>query len=207
MRRLLLLRHASTTAVRRGAFPVDEAVDSAGLAAATGLAGRLGEGEALCGPSRRARATASAAGLDARVDPGLAECDFGAWAGRTLAEVWAHDPLAAEAWMTDPDAASHGGESLSAFLARVGAWLEAQAAREGRAIAVTHGGVVKAAVVHALGAPPAAFWRVDATPLRVTELHAHDGRWTVTRVNAPVGAEARGGREAGAAAVHGAVPA
>ena len=198
MRRLLLLRHASTTAVRRAAFPVDETLDAAGLAAATALAGRLGEGEALCGPALRARATASAAGLDARVDPGLAECDFGAWAGRTLADVWAVDPAATETWMTDAGAAPHGGESLTAFLARVGAWLDAQAALDGRAIAVTHGGVVKAAVVHALGAPPAAFWRVDVAPLHVTELHAHDGRWTVTRVNAAVGADSReaGGRDA-----------
>ena len=50
--------------------------------------------------------------------------------------------------------------------------------------------MVKAAVVHALGAPPEAFWRVDAAPLRVTELHAHDGRWTLTRCNAPAAATA-----------------
>jgi broad specificity phosphatase PhoE len=68
----------------------------------------------------------------------------------------------------------------------VGAWLDAQAGQAGRAIAVTHAGVVKAAVVHALGAPAAAFWRVDVAPLAVTELHAHDGRWTLTRVNAEV---------------------
>jgi broad specificity phosphatase PhoE len=65
--------------------------------------------------------------------------------------------------------------------------MDAQAAIDGRAIAVTHAGVVKAAVVHALGAPPAAFWRVDVTPLALTELHAHDGRWTVARVNAGMG--------------------
>jgi broad specificity phosphatase PhoE len=53
-------------------------------------------------------------------------------------------------------------------------------------VAITHGGVVKAAVVHALGAPIEAFWRIDASPLAVTELHAHNGRWTVTRTNAPL---------------------
>ena len=52
--------------------------------------------------------------------------------------------------MTDPDAAPHGGESLTALLARVAAWLDEQAALDGTAVAVTHGGVVKAAVVHAL---------------------------------------------------------
>lgn len=90
--------------------------------------------------------------------------------------------------MTDPAARPHGGESLSALLARVGGWLDAQAALDGRAIAVTHAGVVKAALVYALDAPPAAFWRVDVAPLALTELHAHDGRWTVARVNADVAA-------------------
>jgi len=72
---------------------------------------------------------------------------------------------------------------LADMLARVAGWLDEQSALDGRAIAVTHAGVVKAAVVHALSAPAAAFWRLDATPLAVTELHAHDGRWTVARVN------------------------
>jgi len=129
---------------------------------------------------------ASAAGLRAAIEPALRECDFGAWAGRTLAEVHEEDPDAAAAWMTDPAACPHGGESLAALMLRVGEWLDEQAARGGRAIAVTHGGVVKAAVVHALAAPVEAFWRVDVTPLALTELHAHEGRWTVTRVNAPV---------------------
>lgn len=186
MRRLLLIRHASTDAVRRAAFPVDEPLDDAGLAAARGLSGRLGRGDALSSPALRARDTAAAAGLRAAIEPALRECDFGAWAGRTLAEVHEEDPDAAAAWMTDPAACPHGGESLAALMLRVGEWLDEQAARGGRAIAVTHGGVVKAAVVHALAAPVEAFWRVDVTPLALTELHAHEGRWTVTRVNAPV---------------------
>ena len=93
--------------------------------------------------------------------------------------------------MLDPDAAPHGGESLAAFCARIGRWLDEQAASEGRVAAVTHGEVIKAAVVHALGAPLPAFWRIDATPLAVTELHAHDGRWTIVRLNCPLS----GGRE------------
>lgn len=187
MRRLLLIRHASTDALRRCAFPIDEPLDRSGFAAACELAGRLGRGEELSSPARRARETAHAAGLEARVVPELAECDFGAWAGRTLAEIHAEDPAGASAWMTDPDACPHGGETLAALLARVGGWLEVQARLDGRALAVTHGGVVKAAVVQALGAPAAAFWRVDVAPLAVTELHAHGGRWTLTRANASIG--------------------
>ncbi len=88
--------------------------------------------------------------------------------------------------MSDPGACPHGGESLSALIARVAAWMQEQAAVDGRAIAVTHGGVVRAAVVHALGAPAPSAWRIDVAPLSVTELHARDGRWTVSRVNAAV---------------------
>lgn len=188
MRRLVLIRHAATEAVRRNAFPGDEPLDSSGEAAARALAGRLGRGEALCSPAARARATAAAAGLDARPDPAIGECDFGSWRGRTLAEIHAEDPDGAVAWMADPSACPHGGEALDAFAARIRSWMDAQAALDGRVVVVTHGGVVKAAVVHALGAPIEAFWRVDATPLRVTELHAHDGRWTLTCANAPVAA-------------------
>lgn len=187
MRRLLLIRHATTAAVRRTAFPVDEPLDAAGRAAAAALAGRLGRGDALSSPALRARQTAAAAGLQAGVEPRIGECDFGSWGGRSLEDVHAADPDGAAAWMTDADACPHGGESLTALLARVGGWLEAQAALDGRAIAFTHGGVVRAAVVLALGAPPAACWRIDVAPLSLTELHAHDGRWTVSRVNAVLG--------------------
>jgi broad specificity phosphatase PhoE len=184
VRRLLLIRHASTTAVRRAAFPVDEPLDDAGQAAARALAGRLGRGDALCSPALRARETAAAAALHPAVEPALNECDFGSWAGRTLAQVHEEDPQGAAAWMTDPHARPHGGETLADLLERVGQWLDRQASGGGHGIAITHAGVVKAAVVHALGAPPAAFWQVDVAPLALTELHAHDGRWTLTRLGA-----------------------
>ncbi len=184
MRRLLLIRHASTDAVRHAAFPLDEPLDEGGRLAAGALAGRLGHGDALCSPARRARDTARAFGLEAEPVDELRECAFGTWAGRTLAEISAEAPDAARSWMLDPDASPHGGESLAELIERVGSWLDAQRRLNGRAIAVTHGGVVKAAVTNALGAPPAAFWRVDVAPLTVTELHANERGWTLTRANA-----------------------
>lgn len=186
MRRLLLIRHASTEAVRAAAFGSDEPLDRLGRVAAKQLARRLPSrvDEILVSPSLRARETAQLAGLGAtKEDLALAECDFGRWAGRSLEDVAEAEPDAVRAWMTEPDAAPHGGESLTRLLDRVGAWLASQAARDRTAVAVTHGGVVKAAVVGALDATPLAFWRIDVAPLAITELHAHDGRWTVTRVN------------------------
>ena len=179
MKRLVLVRHAPTASTRAAAFPRDdEGLDADGRAAAAALV--LPRGDALCSPARRCLETAEAAGLEPMLEPALAECDFGAWAGRTLADL---EPAAARAWMADPDAAPHGGEALRAFAARVAAWLDGQAGTDGRVVAITHGGVVKAAIVAALSAPIEAFWRVDATPLAITELCAHDRRWTLTRAN------------------------
>jgi broad specificity phosphatase PhoE len=202
VRRLLLVRHAHTSATRAFAFPADEPLDERGRAGAAALRGAAPARFAvLSSPARRCLQTAEAAGLD---DPALvaelAECDFGSWAGRTLEDVGATDPDAVAAWMADPRARPHGGESLTALAARVGGWLDGQATLDGGAVAITHGGVVKAAVVHALGAPIEAFWRVDVAPLAITELHAHDGRWTLTRVSAPITARTMAQAAAAAAA-------
>lgn len=180
------MRHAPTRATRATAFPLDEPLDDAGRRAAAMLVAALPRRcEVLSSPAVRCRETAEAAGLSPDLDDALIECDFGAWVGHRLADV---EPNAGRAWILDPDAAPHGGETLRAFAARVGRWLDAQAEREGVAAAITHGGVVKAAVVHALDAPLHAFWQIDAAPLSVTELHAHDGRWTVARLNDVVSA-------------------
>ena len=182
MRRLLLVRHASTEAVRSAAFGSDEPLDARGREAAARL--RLPRvDEVLVSPALRARETAACAGLEASGDA-PAECDFGRWAGLSLREVAEREPDAVREWMTDPDAAPHGGESLTQLLARVSGWLAGQAVLDGTAVAITHGGVIKACVVVALAAPATAFWQVDVAPLSLTELHAHDTRWTVTRVNA-----------------------
>lgn len=180
-----MVRHAPTAATRSFTFPGDEAIDDRGRAAAAALSDVLPSGyDVLCSPARRCLETAACAGLaQPAVDDDLAECDFGSWTGRALATLTEEQPDAVRAWMTEPGAAPHGGESLTAFAARIARWLDAQATRDGGAIAITHGGVVKAAVVHALGAPLEAFWRVDVAPLGITELHAHNGRWTLTRTN------------------------
>jgi broad specificity phosphatase PhoE len=183
VRSLLLVRHAPTSATRAAAFPVDEPVDERGRAAAARLADLVPRDfEVLSSPLLRCLQTAAAAGLTPRVEGRVAECDFGRWAGATLHEIGSDG---ARAWMTDPDASPHGGESLRAFAARIAAWLQSESRS---AMVITHGGVVRAAVVHALGAPLEAFWRIDVAPLSVTELHCHDGRWKLTRLNEQVAA-------------------
>ena len=69
-------------------------------------------------PAARARQTAEALGLAADVEPALRGCDHGRWTGCSLAEAQAADGEAALlAWLGDPAAAPHGGESFADVLA------------------------------------------------------------------------------------------
>lgn len=138
----------------------------------------------LSSPLLRARHTAEAAARRPELEPELAECRFGEWEGRTFAQLQQEDPERLTEWLRDPQCAPPGGESLAGFAARVAAWLSSVAARDkGTTVAFTHGGVVKAAVLAALGAPLNAFWQLAVAPLSITELVRHDTGWTLERLN------------------------
>lgn len=180
--RLTLVAAAATAATRTAAFPDDEPPEDGALRGAARLAGRLPRrGPVWASPARAAGETAAALGLAAEVVAALGDCDYGAWRGRTLAAVAAGAPEALALWMADPAARPHGGESLAALRDRVGRWLDAVPG-EGAAVAVTHAPVVRAAILHALSAPPAAFWRIDVPPLSATLLVRAAGRWTLRLV-------------------------
>src|SRR6185437_2451094 len=101
-----------------------------------------GETRALTGPELRTRQTAQLLGLDARVEPLLADLDCARWQGQTL------ESLPAESlqdWLTDPAAAPHGGESIVDLIARVAGWLESLETRDSQVVAVTHPAVIRAA--------------------------------------------------------------
>lgn len=182
--RLTLVCHAATQAQRAAAVAGDdEPLDAAGRAAAA-VAASDPETADLCwtAPERRARETAAALGLQAAVEDRLRNCDYGRWRGSSLAALQAREPEAVRAWLTDPAAAPHGGESLLALLARVGGWLDGLPAGPATSrviVAVTHPAVVRAAAVHALAAAPAVFWRIDAGPLARLWLSGRAGRWNL----------------------------
>lgn len=197
--RVIFVSPATGPALREARFAADEAPDSAGapdgtgaldeagLRAARAAAGRLPvPGHAFVSPSARCRATAAALGIDpaAAGRPGeLRGCAMGRWRGRTLDEVAAEEPQAVMAWLTDPDAAPHGGESVRELSERVGRWLDGLTGLTGRVVVVAEPDVVRAAAVHALGAPLHAYWRLDVPPLTATELSGRAGRWNL-RVSA-----------------------
>jgi broad specificity phosphatase PhoE len=182
--RLTLICHATTAAVRAAAFPTDEPLDAQGCATASLLASVLpGElrriDKAWTSPARRARETAALLQLQADTEPALRELDHGRWAGRTFAEIQTTEPDALGAWIGQPDAAPHGGESVAALLERVGLWLDGVSRQQGRIVAVTHAAVIRAAMVVGIGAPAASFWRIDIAPLCRVSLQGNAANWTL----------------------------
>ena len=178
MLRLTLLCHGATAASRAAAFPLDEPLEPRARATARLLRDDLPQIRALSSPARRARETAEALGLRAHVDPALRDCDYGRWAGLGVAAVAAREPEAFAAFMTDPEACPHGGESIADLHARAAAWLEALLPASGRLLAVTHAPFVRAALLAVLSSPPEAFWRLDVPPLSTATLVSDGRRWT-----------------------------
>lgn len=185
--RLVMITHAPTAATREARFPADEPLDARGTDAAAGAAGALRRFDRMLrGPERRCAETAAELGLDAAVDPSLADLDLGAWRGRTLTELEASGAAELGAWLTDPGTAPHGGESLSSLMERVGGWLDGLAGERVRIAAITHPAVVRAAVVQTLGAPLSCFWRLDSAPLTQTWLTHNAGRWQLRETGHPL---------------------
>ncbi|MFI6647956.1 histidine phosphatase family protein [Streptomyces sp. NPDC050529] len=188
--RVMLISPAMNAALREARFAGDAPLDDAGLRQARAAAQGVPAADlTLHGPSGRCALTAGALGLRSAADHALGDWELGRWTGARLDEVSASEPEEVAAWLADPSAAPHGGESLLDLCARAGAWLDSlQGSGDGRVLAVVEPAVVRAALVHALALPPQAFWRFDVAPLTLTELSGRSGRWNL-RCGRPLTAE------------------
>ena len=117
-----------------------------------------------------AETASSLGGGDAEVLPGLADCDYGAWTGRTLDEVGAEDPRVLQLWLRDPWISPHHGESLADLMYRVGRAVERHPWPDGRSVVVVAPLVARALAAYALDAPPEVILRVDIGPLGRVEM-------------------------------------
>lgn len=172
--RVDLVGHGLTEAVRKARFPVDEPLDTAGLAALDTCSPLTGA-QVRTGPERRVRETAEALGLVGERDERLRDLDAGAWRGTEMSRL-PQDQLFA--WLTDPEFRGHGGESVTDLVERVRFWLAEIATAGVETVAVTHPSVIRAALLVVLDAPPKSFWRIDVQPASVTRLHFR-GNWTL----------------------------
>ena len=178
--RLILLCHGMTAAQRAARFADDEPLEDSAAKATVALKGRLPAFQhGWTGPARRARDTARLLGIEAALEPALADADYGRWKGKAMTEIAEKESKAIASWLADPSAKPHGGESLRDVMARVGAWLDVQATAGGQSLAITHQAVIRAAIVHVLGAGASAFWRIDVEPLSLTEFSSDGRRWNL----------------------------
>ncbi|WP_406012215.1 histidine phosphatase family protein [Streptomyces sp. NBC_00984] len=181
---VMLISPALNAALREARFDGDAPLDAAGARRARAAAAAVPAADRqLRGPSERCAGTADALGLRTGPEPAVRGWDMGRWSGRRLAAVGGEEPEAVSAWLTDPSAAPHGGESLLELCSRAGRWLETLESAGGgaglRVLGVVEPAVVRAVIVEALALPPEAFWRLDVAPLTLTGLSGRSGRWNL----------------------------
>jgi len=171
---LLLVRHGHTEATQQGLLysdakmPMTEKGHAQAQAAAkwatkfkpdviiTGNALRVAES---------AKPLAELTGLTPTVVSGFEEWQVGEWEGRTYLDIKKNDPEQYHAWCADPtNNAPPGGESIDDLIVRIGHSLQQLLANDdyaGKNITmVTHSGIIRSILVHALDIPVNNFWRL-----------------------------------------------
>jgi probable phosphoglycerate mutase len=178
---VLLVRHGQTPttgASLPGRAPGLHLAD-AGRAQAEAAAARIARLPAVAAvyasPLERTRETAApiakARGLKVQISRGLLECDFGAWTGRALKELFALPE-----WSTVQRYPSGfrfpDGESFTEMQQRItGAIADLVRKHPGETIvAVSHADPIKAAVAHAMGTHLDLFQRIVVSPCSVSAI-------------------------------------
>ena len=196
--RLALIRHGETEWNRDGRWQghTDVPLSAVGRAQAARLARRLTavgcHFDALYASDQsRAWETANllggALGLTPAAAPALREINLGYWAGHTKQEIASLYPAEWEQLEAGADIARGGGETFGGFQNRILEWLDPLIHKEvGRTVAVvTHGGVIRAILLHARGLA----WKdrsripsIGNTSVSLVEIR--DGTWKILAVGA-----------------------
>ncbi|MGB8265912.1 MAG: histidine phosphatase family protein [Candidatus Velthaea sp.] len=201
------MRHGRTAWNRERRFQghTDVPLDEEGRAQAQALAAYLADERfdlALASDLARAWETAAAIGAAAGVrverEPRLREMRFGDWEGLRWDEIVARTPGLAHASEKAPRSyVPKGGEAFEDVCARVAPVIAAVAQRlppEGRALIVSHAGVMHALLRVALGEAGAAALNVTFVPaaiMRLTGSGLPGAPWSVLRVNETAVPESR----------------
>jgi len=178
--RLTLICRGRTQATKLSGFSSDEPLLDGETVGARRIASTIRRVDRLLSaPERSACETAAAIGAPWTIDATFRDLDYGRWQGRTLAVIAANEPDALGLWISDANAAPHGGEPVTQMLARVSQWMTQNLAAGGHTVIVTHPIVIKAAVLAALDAPASSVWKLDVELLSVTDLRSDGRRWVL----------------------------
>ena len=161
--RLYLIRHGLTESNRQSRYMgrTEEPLSSEGRWQARQLARQLRHVRLdafYSSPLRRTKETAAIVnqphGHEVSIEPGLNELDLGRWEGQTGPEIAARDPEAWQTWCNDPASMLLDGiEPFGVIQQRVRKTLARLARKhpDGGIAAVTHDGIIRIAVLEALG--------------------------------------------------------
>jgi len=194
---LVCVRHGRTAwnAVRRFQGRTDIPLDAEGRAQAQALAFYLAAERfdlAVASDLSRAASTAAAigaaCGVAIELDPRLREMRFGSWEGLTWDEIVARTPALADAPARAPmvylPADGESFDEVSARVAPVIAEVSARLGPGGRALIVSHAGVMHALLRVALAEPDEAALGITFRPASIMRLEG-DGTipWLLSSVN------------------------
>lgn len=192
---LVLLRHGRTEWAHTGRHTgiTDVPLDEVGEQQARELGDVVGSrtwSAVVTSPLARARRTAELAGLHVtRVDPDLAEWDYGGYEGLTTPEI--RERLGTD-WTVFADGTVPGeespGESLEQVAARAGAALDRlrPALEDGDVAVVAHGHLLRVLAAVWVRQPPSTGAHLQLDPGSVSELSWHHGVPTIATWNVRV---------------------
>jgi len=197
MTRVLLIRHGETpwNRDRRWQGHADVPLNTAGVAQAARLAAHLKNELApvaavyssdLRRASDTARTLAQALAAELVVDPAWREIEVGRWTGLSRDEI---KERFADEWTRiaeGEDLPRGGGETFAAFSQRIVAALDVLCGRHAdqTVAVVTHGGAIRAALLHVLGLPWSRLREISAIGNTALSELLWDGvSWTVGRRN------------------------
>lgn len=193
--RLVLVRHGRTEWARTGRHTglTDVGLDEVGREQAVAVAALLGSvlsgspALVLTSPLVRAAETARLAGLEAEVEPGLVEWDYGGYEGMTSAEVSQRLGRAWEVFADGvvPGDGGHPGELVEDVAARcAGVLVRVRAALGGGdVVLVGHGHCTRVLAAVWLGASPRLGAHLELDPAAVCVLGSAHGLPTIERWN------------------------
>lgn len=130
-------------------------------------------------------------GLPLSAEPDLREIGFGAWEGRTRAQLQAERPQEYRAFYADPEHnRPEGAEMLDTFRKRVEAAfarsVEAPGSPDEHVLLVVHAGVIRALVGGVMAVPDGHLFQLDCDYASLTRIHRQAERgWRLAFTNRP----------------------